>query len=108
MRKTLTFIMAIFAAFLFTGNAVADNLNSEQSPKASAEQTVVLVNLNQASAEALAKSLKGIGLKKAQAIVALRESQGAFTSVDQLTQVKGIGSKTVAKLRPFVTVGASE
>jgi competence protein ComEA len=108
MRKILTFVMAIYAAFLFTGNAVAENLDSDQSPKASAEQTVALVNLNQASAETLAKSLKGIGLKKAQAIVALRESQGTFTSVDQITQVKGIGSKTLAKLRPFITVGASE
>ncbi|EGG94561.1 hypothetical protein IMCC1989_2644 [gamma proteobacterium IMCC1989] len=39
--------------------------------------------------------LKGIGLKKAQAIVEWRKANGKFISVEQLTEVKGIGEKTV-------------
>ena len=38
-------------------------------------------------------TLKGIGHKKAQAILAYREQIGAFKSIDDLTKVKGIGEK---------------
>jgi len=55
------------------------------------------VNVNSASAEEIAASLQGIGLNQAAAIVAYREQNGPFTSPDELTQVKGIGAKTVAK-----------
>lgn len=55
------------------------------------------VNINSASAEKIASSLSGIGQKKAEAIVAYRKEHGQFKSVDDLTQVKGIGSKTIAK-----------
>ncbi|GLQ95963.1 ComEA family DNA-binding protein [Dyella mobilis] len=53
------------------------------------------VNVNTADAETLAKSLDGVGLSKAKAIVAYREEHGPFKSVDDLTQVKGIGQATL-------------
>ena len=53
------------------------------------------VNINTGSAEAISASLKGIGLKKAQAIIEWRKANGAFTSIAQLTEVKGIGEKTL-------------
>ncbi len=49
------------------------------------------VSLNQASAEELAKVLNGVGLKKGQTIVEYREEMGAFTKIDQLQEVPGIG-----------------
>ena len=52
-------------------------------------------NINIASAEEIAGGLKGIGLKKAHAIVEWRENNGKFTSIEQLSEVKGIGEKTV-------------
>ena len=55
------------------------------------------VNVNHASAEEISKSLTGIGLAKAQAIVAYRDAHGAFKTPQDLTQVKGIGEKTVEK-----------
>ncbi len=62
------------------------------------------INLNSAGEGELV-SLRGIGPAKAKAIIAHRNKIGAFTSVDQLVQVKGIGVKTLEKLRPLITVG---
>ena len=60
------------------------------------------ININIATPEQLT-SLPGIGLAKADAIVAYREGQGPFTSIDSLSQVRGIGNKLVEKLRDLVT-----
>ena len=53
------------------------------------------VNINQAPAEQIAENLSGIGEKKAQDIVKWRATNGPFKSADQLTEIKGIGPKTV-------------
>lgn len=55
------------------------------------------VNINAATAEQMAATLKGIGIKKAQLIVEYREQYGPFVHPDQLAEVKGIGLKTVKK-----------
>jgi competence protein ComEA len=55
------------------------------------------VNINTASKEEL-MSLKGIGETKAEAIIKHRKSHGKFKTVQELTAVKGLGDKTVAKL----------
>lgn len=55
------------------------------------------VNINTADATTLAANIKGIGTKKAEAIVAYREQHGAFSRVEDLARVKGIGKKTVTK-----------
>lgn len=56
------------------------------------------VNINTASAAEM-DSLPGIGPSKAAAIIAYRIQNGPFQSCDDLEQVYGIGSKTVAGLR---------
>ncbi|MBD90096.1 MAG: topoisomerase [Deltaproteobacteria bacterium] len=63
-----------------------------------------LLNVNTASSDQL-QALPGIGPKKADAIVSYRSANGPFQQVDDLVQVKGIGPKTLDKLRPLVTVG---
>ena len=55
------------------------------------------VNVNTADAQTIADNLKGVGLKKAEAIVAWRTENGKFTDLAALEQVKGIGQKTVEK-----------
>ncbi|NHO64481.1 helix-hairpin-helix domain-containing protein [Aestuariicella hydrocarbonica] len=70
----------------------------------SATQAIYAVNINTASAEEIAATLKGIGLKKAQAIVAFRESNGQFASKEALMAVKGIGESTVAKNSELISL----
>jgi competence protein ComEA len=56
-----------------------------------------LLNINTASAQQISTALKGIGMKKAEAIVEYRENYGNFTHVEELTAVKGIGKSTLEK-----------
>ncbi|HET9836293.1 MAG TPA: ComEA family DNA-binding protein, partial [Rhodanobacteraceae bacterium] len=60
------------------------------------------VDINHADATTIANSLDGIGLSKANAIVAWRNAHGAFKSVDDLRQVKGIGDGTLARNRDAI------
>jgi len=66
------------------------------------------VDINQAGAAELAEALNGVGLAKAEAIVAHREQNGPFQSADQLAEVKGIGLRTVDKNREVIELGAPQ
>jgi competence protein ComEA len=61
------------------------------------------LNLNTATKEVLV-ALPGIGPAKAQAIIDYRTAHGAFKSVEELKDVKGIGAKRFEKLKPELTV----
>ena len=61
------------------------------------------VSLNEATAEQF-DMLPGVGPALAQQIVAYREANGPFTSVDQLDEVPGIGPAKLEQLRPLVTL----
>ncbi|MCH8106421.1 MAG: helix-hairpin-helix domain-containing protein [Proteobacteria bacterium] len=52
------------------------------------------VNINTANAEQIAESLTGIGMVKAQAIIDYRDTNGLFSSADQIVLVRGIGDAT--------------
>jgi competence protein ComEA len=82
-------VVAILAAGLYAGVAWA------------AEP----VNVNTATPEEISENLKGIGLTKAQSIVAYREANGAFSHVDELVNVKGIGLKTIDQNRGMILLG---
>lgn len=72
---------------------------------ASAEQQMTdKVNINTADAETLQKQLSGIGMGKANAIVAYRQTNGEFTSIDELIEVKGIGKAILEKNRDKLVV----
>jgi competence protein ComEA len=63
--------------------------------EAAVAETAKTVNINTADAATLADVLKGVGLAKAEAIVAYRKEHGGFKSAEQLADVKGIGDKLV-------------
>lgn len=61
------------------------------------------ININTAGLDEL-QQLNGIGPSKAEAILRYREENGLFSSIDELTNVPGIGEKTLENLREQVTV----
>ena len=62
-----------------------------------------LVNINSASASQL-QELPGIGPAYSKRIVEWRNENGRFTSVEQLLEIKGIGEKRLAGIRPLITL----
>lgn len=82
---------------------------SQATPSASGqnEQQVIesaAIDLNTADAATLERNLSGVGAIKAQAIVNYRENHGAFVSVDELLEVKGIGESLLERNRDKLTV----
>jgi competence protein ComEA len=59
------------------------------------------VNINTAD-KATLTLLPGVGPVTAEAILAYRQANGDFKSIDDLTKVKGIGEKSLAKLKPYL------
>ncbi|MFJ3367868.1 ComEA family DNA-binding protein [Pseudomonas sp. NPDC086251] len=72
----------------------------EVSPKVQSDK----VDLNAADAPTLQRALSGVGEAKAKAIVAYREGNGPFASVDELLEVKGIGKAILDKNREKLEV----
>lgn len=66
------------------------------------------VNVNTASAEEIAESLKGVGMSKAEAIVSYRNENGPFKHMDELVNVKGIGIRTVDINREYIQLENSK
>lgn len=91
--KTLKNLLIISLLCLLPATTAYAQLSevTKQMPQAEA------ISINNADTEMLAK-LPGIGKKKAQAIVDYREENGKFKSVSDLSQVKGVGKKLLAKL----------
>ena len=85
--KKIFQIFTLVALFAFSSFAVAE-----------------AVNINTANAQEISKNLKGVGLKKAQAIIQYRKKYGAFKTVESLAKVKGIGFKTVEKNRKNIAI----
>lgn len=74
-----------------------------QEVSATSEQ-VQQLDINHADAQAIASALDGVGLVKAREIVAYREMFGAFRSVEELLEVKGIGAATVERNRDRILI----
>ena len=95
-----------FAPAMFLGKpdliAVPNNeLPQNRTTEHRTPNKPALLNINTATVEEL-QTLPNIGEATAQRIVDYRTQHGNFTSVDALQNVKGIGTKTLEKLRPFV------
>ena len=80
------------------GNSEKGN-SSNTTPSNSKQGTV---NINTATLEEL-QTIKGIGKKKAEAILQYRKEHGAFRSKEDLLQVKGIGKKALEAIESQVT-----
>ena len=92
-------ILSAFVISLLAFSATSYAATAAAKPATNPQQDAV--NINTADAQGLTK-LKGIGPKKAEAIVAWRKANGNFKTIDQLADVKGIGAKTVEANRAHI------
>ena len=67
-------------------------------------QSTAPININTATVVELVEALDGVGEVKAAAIVALREQLGNFVNLEQLLEVKGIGSATLLRISPVIVL----
>lgn len=61
------------------------------------------ININTAGKDMLMR-LPGIGEEYAERIILFREDHGPFASVEHLVKVRGIGKKSLERIRPYLTV----
>ncbi|MEE9685940.1 helix-hairpin-helix domain-containing protein [Lelliottia amnigena] len=86
-----------------TSASASAQTKAKAAVKASDEEGTQ-VSINSATAEDLAHAMNGVGLKKAQAIVAYRDEYGPFKTLDDLKQVPGIGSSLVERNLTHLTL----
>ncbi|MFJ4343867.1 ComEA family DNA-binding protein [Pseudomonas sp. NPDC089401] len=108
MRNTVLsyLLMPLFAGLAFSVNAApASAPIADPVPLVSQQKNASpVLNLNQADAVTLQRQLNGIGKAKAEAIVAYRDANGPFASVDELLEIKGIGSALLERNRDRLSV----
>ncbi|TNH03841.1 ComEA family DNA-binding protein [Testudinibacter sp. TR-2022] len=102
--SALAFLGAFTALPLSAQQTAAIPATETATEQAQAQIVTERINLNTASAQELEKGLLGIGAKKAQAIVEYREKNGNFISIDQLSDVSGIGKATLEKNRDLLSL----
>ena len=98
------FVLLLAGLVALAGNlAMADGMMDKSSVNAMLLEPMA-VNINTASAEEMAESLKGIGIKTAEAIVTFRNDEGLFTSPEAIMAVKGIGDFTFEVNKDIIMV----
>ena len=99
----------VIATFFFGGlSMIASEKVLAGQPKATLQlqgqaQPAVMVNVNKATIEELVK-VRGIGPVMAKRIIEYRDKNGMFKSIDDLTQVHGIGGSKLQRIKDQVTV----
>jgi competence protein ComEA len=97
-------IVSVLLLLALSGSAsLGHELVAIGNPEASTSAAAAPLNLNAATLEQL-DQLPGIGPAMAERIVAYRDEHGPFTQLEQLDEVKGIGPRTLAELRPRLTL----
>ena len=104
MKNVIFAFFAIFSVFTsasYAANAVDVSKPAVAVVKPSIQQNAI--NINTADVQTLT-DLKGIGPKKAAAIIAWRKANGSFKTIEQLAEVKGIGAATIEANRKNIRV----
>lgn len=102
IKTTAVLAVATFLSIPILGYA-APKASSQPMVAAQTQTTHALVNINTADAAVLEKVV-GLGPAKAKAIVSYREKHGNFKSIDDLSNVQGIGPKLFEKVKAQITL----
>lgn len=102
MKSLVSLLSAFLLTVSFSNITLAANPVAP-SPKAQTEQQQSLININTADVSLLTQ-LKGIGVKKAEAIIAWRDANGKFKTLEQLLDVKGIGDAILEANRSKISI----
>jgi competence protein ComEA len=89
--RTLTVGLAALVLFLMMSGMSLAGKSDTSTP----------VNINQATLKELS-SLPGIGKKRANNIIAYREKNGKFSSIEDVKKVEGIGKDTIEKIKDHI------
>lgn len=92
MKRSFVSALALIFALLLTSPIQASNP----------------IDINTATATEMAAVMTGVGPAKAQAIVDYRTEKGAFVSIDELTEVQGIGPATLERNRSVLTLDQAD
>jgi competence protein ComEA len=103
-RYLSSLLCAVLTAAALSVSAAETAKTAPAKPAAVQVAEVGKINLNTADAPTLQRELSGIGETKAKAIVAYRDTHGAFASVDELLEVKGIGESILEKNRDKLSI----
>ncbi len=79
------------------------SLAGEEASRSQPEQTSSLININTAGEDALC-SLPGVGSSKAKSIIAYRERNGAYRTIEDIMNVEGIKEGVFLKIKDKITV----
>ncbi|OPX56079.1 competence protein ComEA [Oceanospirillum multiglobuliferum] len=93
MKKLVIALLSLALSFALPPISFAET-STDTTNNATVSENSTQININQADINTL-QQLKGIGKKKAQLIVDYRTQNGAFKSIEELTQIKGISLKTL-------------
>jgi len=103
MKKLMVILVAIASLTCTAAPLLAEGSANTPTVTKEAASITSLTNINTATVAELEK-LPGIGKKSATAIVAYRTEKGKFKTTQDLLKVKGVGKKTLEKIKPLVTV----
>lgn len=103
MKKLLSGLLILSAFILQSPIVNAEPINMLDASSAVASGVSQKIDLNTANVSEL-QTLPGVGVSKAEAIIAYRENVGPFLEIAQITEVKGIGEKMLSKLQQYVVV----
>lgn len=107
MVRRLQILKLLVLVVALAGAAVAPSFAAAPPAAKAAASEAHPIDLNTADGAAL-ETVPGIGKSLSQRILAFREKNGPFTSVDDLLKVQGIGEKSIQKLKPYLTVAKAK
>ncbi|MFO1391035.1 MAG: ComEA family DNA-binding protein [Agitococcus sp.] len=100
LRFCLFILFSLFSSLSFAKEFPICTSNDAALTKSAA--SAVSININTASFDELSTKLKGIGKAKAAAIIEWRETNGKFSSLEDVDEVRGIGPAILEKNKALI------